>query len=332
MVPVRERTIFDAMKASLNVDDNPRSIASLKFSRDNLCQDGCRCLARLDRLYLFNSQLPSDRQLLHYSIRGDITQSDHHSVTATIQLEDRPHRPSKWKMNSSLLDEAFVEYSDRWKVQPVNAPFFTKMRSVLKYYREFCKGRAAALRADEDTLKQELEAATFFFQQHEVEHAAQTRRGEACTSLEQFQARRIAGRKARSRLRWKLKGDMISREFFLATKERPQTATIGSLRNKEGEKVSVRRRLEHLVTSFYAKLYTAPAESPEHHQAEDLILQQVPNSFSTLFPESVLAHLARDPDEAELKAALDSMATGRSPGAGWYTHRILLKVLGGPRR
>jgi hypothetical protein len=58
-------------------------------------------------------------------------------------------------------------------------------------------------------------------QANEDNTATQTRRGEARTRLEQFQQRRIAGRHVRSRLRWKLKGDLVSQEFFLAVKERP---------------------------------------------------------------------------------------------------------------
>jgi hypothetical protein len=65
LVPIRERTIFEAMRSSLNVEDNPRSMGSLKFSWDNLKVDGSRRLARMARLYLFNCPLPmANRQLL----------------------------------------------------------------------------------------------------------------------------------------------------------------------------------------------------------------------------------------------------------------------------
>jgi hypothetical protein len=270
MVPIRERQIFEAMKSSLNIEDNPRSTKSLKFSWDNLRSDGSRCLARLDRMYLFNSHPSSERrQLLHYSIRGDMTCSDHHPVITIIQFEDRPRRASKWKMSSALLDKAFVEISDRWKIA---ASFFTKLHPILKYYKEFCKNRAAASRADEDTLKAELEAATSFLQDHGDDAEAQARQGEARTCLEQFQARRIASRKIRNRLRWKLKGDLVSLKFFLATKELSQTATITFLKNEAGVKVSECRGLEQLVTSSYSQLYSAPAKFPAQAQAEERIL------------------------------------------------------------
>lgn len=83
--------LFDAFKATLNVEDHPRSAGSLRFSWYNNRAGVERALARLDRLYLFQSTArASKRKLLHYCIKGDLTRSDHHPVVVSLQLEDQP--------------------------------------------------------------------------------------------------------------------------------------------------------------------------------------------------------------------------------------------------
>jgi hypothetical protein len=84
--------------------------------------------------------------------------------------------------------------------------------------------------------------------------------------------------------------------------------------------------LEGLVTSFYSQLYSAIPDSPEQLQAEDKILSYVSTSFPTHFFAAVLAHLARPLDKVELKAALDSMATGRSPGPDGILTKFFSKL------
>jgi hypothetical protein len=162
MVPARERLVFVAMKVALQVEDHTCTEGSLKFSSDNQQVGGShRHLARFDRIYIFQSA-PSlaGRKLLQYSIKSDTTRSDHHPVFASLQLEDRPRKASKWKMNCAFFEEACPEITKIWREQLAEAPFFSKLRVVIRYYKHLCKRRAAETRVDEEALKADLEAAT----------------------------------------------------------------------------------------------------------------------------------------------------------------------------
>jgi hypothetical protein len=56
LVPNGERHIFQAMKRYFQLEDNPRSVGSSKFSWGNFRPDGKRILARLDQIYLFRKR------------------------------------------------------------------------------------------------------------------------------------------------------------------------------------------------------------------------------------------------------------------------------------
>jgi hypothetical protein len=97
MVLARERMIFAAMKAALQVEDHTCTEGSLKYSWDNQQVVGSQCrLARFDRIYVFQCSLAqAGRKVLQYSIRCDTTRSDHYPVFASFLLEDRPHKVCK---------------------------------------------------------------------------------------------------------------------------------------------------------------------------------------------------------------------------------------------
>lgn len=167
MISYRERKLFDAMKRVLQVEDNPRTPGSLKFSWDNEQERGTRALARLDRMYLFPSQPASPgRKIMRYEIRGDMTRSDYCPVIVSIQLAEQPPQAHHWKMSAQWLTEASPKLRRLWTEAPAEATFFAKMRIVTRAYRKFCKNKAAAFRAEEDRMKFELDAATGLMQSH----------------------------------------------------------------------------------------------------------------------------------------------------------------------
>ncbi|KAG0605467.1 hypothetical protein M758_9G061900 [Ceratodon purpureus] len=315
LIPARERLLFDAMKVALNVHDNPRSAGSLKYSWDNNRDQEARVLARLDRLYLFHATARDPhRSLLQYSIKGNLTRSDHHPVFATLQLADSPPRRSHWKMSNQWLDAASPEIHRIWSNAGPNTSFFSKMYQVTKFYRGFCKQRASTFREDEDALRQELEAATSLAQVQPTDDGVLHRRGECRARLEALQLRQLAGRKTRSRIRWKHRGDHVSREFFSAVKERHNTGVITALHDPQGQRVTDRQGLEDIALNYYRDLYAAPIPTEAHRAAEEALLALIPASFRETFPASVLAALGRPPDAAELEEALKAMAVGKSPG------------------
>lgn len=62
-------------------------------------------------------------------------------------------------MSDSLFEEASIEIKRIWQIQPPDAPFFKKLRKVLKYYKTLCKRHVETLRKDKQKLKVDLEAA-----------------------------------------------------------------------------------------------------------------------------------------------------------------------------
>lgn len=194
MIPRRERTLFDAMKMSLQVEDHPRSTASLRFSWDNNRPQAARVLARLDRLYIFNSNPgSSDRTLLDYCIRGNMTRLDHHPVTATLQLAAQLRRATHWKMSCAWFDEAAPEITRLWNITQPGGSFFTKLRRILRFYKGFCKNKAQTFRADEEALVAIVEANTRRAQDDPSDEVALRERGESRLRLEAYQDRKIEG-------------------------------------------------------------------------------------------------------------------------------------------
>lgn len=161
LVLMRERIIFNGMKAALKVDDPLLSTHSLSFSWDNQRSQAARSLARLDRLYLFEASPGAiDRILLKYSIRGDMVQSDHHPVFASVQFAVQQRRATHWKMSSQWFDDAVEDIARLWKNVRPGPTFFSKIRCVTRYYRGFCKTKVQAFRVDEDALIAEVESLT----------------------------------------------------------------------------------------------------------------------------------------------------------------------------
>ena len=68
------------------------------------------------------------------------------------------------------------------------------------------------------------------------------------------------------------------------------------------------------MIEFYQMLYSGPNSSELHIEAENAILAQVPCSFPANFSVEVFTQLGQPLTARKLKAALDAMATSRSPG------------------
>lgn len=68
MIPIRERILFHAMKAALQVGDNSGSQVSLKFTWDNNRGGAARSLARLHMMYLFQQHHGTSSRSLLYTV------------------------------------------------------------------------------------------------------------------------------------------------------------------------------------------------------------------------------------------------------------------------
>jgi hypothetical protein len=52
-------------------------------------------------------------------------------------------------MNKAWLDKVKADITQIWRAQPEGAPFFSKLRQVTKFYKDYCKGKAASFREEE---------------------------------------------------------------------------------------------------------------------------------------------------------------------------------------
>ena len=136
LILTSEGLIFQAMKRYLQVEGNPYSLGSSRFSWDNFRLDGQRILAQLDRFYVFtNSCSASGRKLLSYTVKKDYGWSYHRPVELVIQLVTRSHQISRWKMSSFYLAKAKEEIAHIWKAKVANTPFFRKIKVVTHFYK-----------------------------------------------------------------------------------------------------------------------------------------------------------------------------------------------------
>lgn len=119
-------------------------------------------MARLDRFYSFASVGPNpSAHISKNDILGDCGLSDHLPIRFEIHLQAISSNGSHFKMNGAYLSDPSVieKLHQVWLSAPPNLEFFGKMHRVVKWYKSFCKEKAAARRAKETRLKSELKRA-----------------------------------------------------------------------------------------------------------------------------------------------------------------------------
>ena len=72
-------------------------------------------------------------------------------------LSTRPLGGSSWKANDKIFQEAKDHLKVLWDVLPPQMPFFTKLRKVVKYYKQLCIAKQLRLYLDETVLRNSLE-------------------------------------------------------------------------------------------------------------------------------------------------------------------------------
>lgn len=134
MLPAQERLLFNSLKDTILVSEPPLTSSSLIYSWDNSRANGARVLARLDRYYIFPDSPPNSRKVLEYRIRGDHTRSDHCPVFFTLELSNPTPCPSRWIMSSAHFNETTPEIRAIWTAALIQAPFFQKLKRVIRFY------------------------------------------------------------------------------------------------------------------------------------------------------------------------------------------------------
>ncbi|KAG0573835.1 hypothetical protein KC19_VG213500 [Ceratodon purpureus] len=185
---------------------------------------------------------------------------------------------------------------------------------VLHAYHSFCKSKAESFRADHDKLKQDLATATEAMQADLLEAELTACRSTIREALECHHHLKIAGRRVRSRIRWRAHGDLVTKEFFAAVKERPQTTPLSALKQADGSRITEVPAMEAAITDFYSRLYAGLPSSEAHLAAEEAMLRHIPPRFLQNCSPDQVAAFGAVPTKEELGDAIQLMARDRSPG------------------
>ena len=92
-------------------------------------------------------------------------------------------------------------------------------------------------RKREEQLHQQLQDSIAVLQEQPHDPVRQERHGGLTHQVQEFIKKAIRGKHTRCRLRWMLKGDAVSKEFFQAVQEKSKSPTITSSKNPKGEEI-----------------------------------------------------------------------------------------------
>jgi len=126
------------------------------------------------------------------------------------------------------------------------------MKAVSRAYRSFCHWKTLDFRAEEDGARKDLSKATIALQANLDDHLVQNSYGATRLYLQDVETRKVVGQRIRVRIRWKLRGDMVSAEFFKAIREKPASSAITSLRNSLGVIVDDSKEMSKVCSEFYS--------------------------------------------------------------------------------
>jgi len=224
-------------------------------------------------------------------------------------------------MSDQWLDAARPVIEKAWYGSAPNASFFQKMEAISRVYQSFCRHKAMDYKAEEEDARKQLSSTSVALQANPNDPLVQDSHGKVRFHLQEIETRKVAGRRIRARIRWKLRGDLVSSEFFKALREKPASSAITCLRNSQGEEVKDQDGLKQICSDFYSKLYTAEPESSDNLEAMDEFLSLLPDSV----PQEAKISLSKPITEPELKLALDDMAPHKSPGPDGFITEFYLK-------
>jgi hypothetical protein len=241
---------------------------------------------------------------------ADCGWSDHRPMELEVQLENGSTRVSRWKMSAACLNEVKEEVAHLYRAQPATATFFKKIKTVTHFYRSMCKKKAMDGRVAKAEMWTQLAQATSELDKQLEDPAAQQRQGENHQQLQMFETKKVAGRRLRARLRWNLRGDRVTKEFFRGVWEKSAYSIITQLRAADGRVVSDQEGLSDVYVDFYSHLYTTEPITPAHEAATHAFVNLIPGRFS----ESTQASLSKPLEQAKLQQVVEAMVEGKSLG------------------
>ena len=143
-------------------------------------------------------------------------------------------------MSIHHLDVVLPELTRLWQEQPRGAIFFSKVRTLKRFYRRYCKIKALSFWEEELTARRLLEGITAKLQDALYNSVIQQEHGTHWERLQAIETKVTKGHKVCSRIRWKHKGDLVSTEFFWSIQEKSTSTIITCLLDDQGNEVQDR--------------------------------------------------------------------------------------------
>lgn len=161
-----ERYTWNELLNAFHIKDTFIHQGGPRFSWNN-GQVGQACQAgqtkRLAILYRFYTPEKSKLKINHkaYFIHGYPMGSDHALVQIKLNIGSKEVRKSAFKWNvAHLKGEMTVKLREIWERLPMDATFFSKLRQITIFYRQFSKQMAKEHKREELYVRANLETAT----------------------------------------------------------------------------------------------------------------------------------------------------------------------------
>lgn len=139
LMSLKEKLTWLAIKSKFNIEDYFSRHNGPIYLWDNLQDDGIQVLARLHRFYIFsNVDQNHYSHIVHYKISGDSSFSKCHPISLLINLSNSPLGGSSHNVNASILQDAKDPFKVLREAAPSQMSFFTKLRKIIKYHKQFC--------------------------------------------------------------------------------------------------------------------------------------------------------------------------------------------------
>jgi hypothetical protein len=113
-------------------------------------------------------------------------------------------------------------------------PFFGQLRRCVKFYKESSILKAREWKQAGASIRQQFEVEMVALQANPADAEVQATLSKHTNSLQVFKTQKVEGQRLRSRLKWNQFGNIASKEFYRATKERSCALQITKLEDSLG--------------------------------------------------------------------------------------------------
>lgn len=158
--------------------------------------------------------------------------------------------------------------------------FFTKLRRIVKYYKQLRLAKALKNRLEETRLRQYLEVWQTVLHSDSMNGTSKAWTKRLRDKLQSLAKKKEEGRRIRSRTRWMQLGDIMNKFFFSSVRKRPAGGLITELYYEDNTTISSSADLGRVCNSFYSNLYACLDMDEQWQVHEEELLSYVPNKFS----------------------------------------------------